>query len=206
VVTSAASIAVAFLAGALASSMGLVGSTWLEPRSAARQLLVSAASVVPLAVALRATGSDPASAGLTRALLGRSVGIGLTLAVIWLIVSGAFRELASARPEHGYVLIAALSVGLAEEIMWRGYLQSRLVSWLGSRRGISLAAMLFAAFHIPQRWLAGVVGADLILQIVIVALLGVVFGLLQAATRNVTLPVIVHTTIDWSARFASLGR
>jgi membrane protease YdiL (CAAX protease family) len=206
VVTNAVSLAAGFLAAALLSSGGLVGSTWLEPRSAARQLLVSAASVIPLVIALRVTGEDLASVGLTRARLARSVAIGLALAAIWLFVSGAFRELASPRPEHGYVLVAALSVGFAEEILSRGYLQSRLVAWVGLRRGIALAATVFAAFHIPQRLLEGVRGADLVLQIIVVALLGVAFGLLQAATRNVTLPAMVHTTIDWSARFSTLGR
>jgi membrane protease YdiL (CAAX protease family) len=96
-------------------------------------------------------------------------------------------------------------VGFSEEIVWRGYVQSRLIRWIGTRRGIVLAATIFALFHVPQRVLAGVVGVDLVLQVVAVAFLGVAFGVLQASTRNVALPGIVHTAVDWSTRFAVGG-
>ena len=186
--------------------MGLVGSSWLEPRGALRQTLIAAVSLVPLLVALRLTRSGLDSAGLTRTNLGRSVAVGGALAVGWLLASGTLDELLSPRVEHAFVLVAALAVGFSEEIVSRGYVQSRLIRWIGTRRGIALSATIFALFHIPQRLLASVAGMDLLLQLAVVAVLGSVFGVLQASTRNVTLPGIVHTAIDWSARFSGGGR
>jgi membrane protease YdiL (CAAX protease family) len=84
--------------------------------------------------------------------------------------------------------------------------QTRLIRWIGTTRGIVVAATIFALFHVPQRLLAGVGGTDLVLQLLLVAVLGGAFGVMQAAARNVTLPGIVHTAIDWSERFSTVGR
>jgi membrane protease YdiL (CAAX protease family) len=194
------------LAAAGLSALGLVGGSWLEGRGALKQALVASASLVPLLIALRVSSASLDSVGLTRTNLARSVAIGGALAAGWLVASGTLDELFSPRLEHALVLVAAASVGFSEEIVSRGYVQTRLIRWIGTTRGIVLAATIFALFHVPQRLLAGVGGTDLVLQLLLVAVLGGAFGVMQAAARNVTLPGIVHTAIDWSAPFSSVGR
>jgi membrane protease YdiL (CAAX protease family) len=205
VLVNALGLAAALLAAAALSALGLTGSTWHEGRGALVQILIAAASLAPMLVALRATRDGPRSVGLTRANLGRSVAIGTALAAAWLLGSGTLGELRRPRLEHAFVLIAALSVGFSEEIVSRGYMQSRLIAWIGTSRGIILAAAIFALLHLPQRVLTGVGGVELLQQVGAVALLGAAFGVLQASTRNVALPGIVHTAIDWSGRFAGAG-
>ena len=200
--TTVLSVAAGFLAAASLSALGLVGSSWLEPRSALRQILVAAASLVPLLMALRLTRAGLDSVGLTRTNLLPSVAVGGALAAGWLLASGAFGDLLQPRVEHAFVLIGAASVGFSEEIAWRGYLQTRLIDLIGTRNGIVLATAIFTLFHAPQRLLAGVGGMDLVVQLVVVAILGGAFGIMQASTGNVILPGIVHTAIDWSARFS----
>lgn len=39
-------------------------------------------------------------------------------------------------------------IGMAEEVLWRGYLQARLMAWLGNIRGLLLTAFLFGLGHI----------------------------------------------------------
>jgi membrane protease YdiL (CAAX protease family) len=194
-------LAAALFAGAALSAAGLVGSSWRVPREVLRQTLIAAVYLVPLLFVLRLTRSGPESVGLTRTNLGRSLAIGGVLAVAWLLVSGTLDELLKPRAEHVLVLIGALSVGFAEEIVARGYVQSRLIDWIGTRRGILLATLIFALLHVPQLLQAGVGAVDVIRQLVVVTVLGGAFGVLQASARNVTLPGIVHTAIDWSARF-----
>ena len=41
-----------------------------------------------------------------------------------------------------------LLIGLAEEVLWRGYLQSRLCEWLGVLRGLLLTSFLFGSGHL----------------------------------------------------------
>jgi membrane protease YdiL (CAAX protease family) len=205
VLTTVLSVAAGFLAAASLSTLGLVGSSWLEPRSALRQILVVAASLVPLLVALRLTRAGLDSVGLTRTNLRRGVTVGGALAAGWLLLSGAFGDLLQPRVEHALVLIGAMSVGFSEEIVWRGYLQTRLIDWIGTRNGIVLATAIFTLSHVPQRLLAGAGGMDLVVQLVVLAILGGAFGVMQASTKNVILPGIVHTAIDWSARFSALG-
>ena len=58
----------------------------------------------------------------------------------------------------GFAVVNWVFVGLAEELIARGYLQNKLIALLGDgarlrRRvaGVVLAALLFAARHVPQR-------------------------------------------------------
>lgn len=206
VLIAAVSLGAALVAAAALSTFGLTASSWLEPRGALRQTLVVAVSLMPVLVALRSSRLGLDSVGLTRVNLGRSVAVGIALAALWLLVSGTLHQLRGLRPEHASVLVAATAVGFSEEIVWRGYVQSWLIRWIGMRNGVVLAATVFALFHIPQRVLVGVGGAELVVQLLILWILGAVFGVLQAATRNVVLPGIVHTAIDWSARFSAIGR
>jgi membrane protease YdiL (CAAX protease family) len=202
VLASALSLVAALVASASLSRLGLTGSSWLDAREALRQMLIAAAYLVPALIALRLTGSGLDSVGLTRTKLGRSLAIGTVLAAGWLIGAGTLGELLRPRVEHLFVLIGALSVGFSEEIMWRGYVQSRLSDWIGTPRGIILAATIFALLHVPQRLLTGVGGVQLVQEVGAVAVLGAAFGVLRASTRNVSLPGIVHSAIDWSARFS----
>lgn len=41
-----------------------------------------------------------------------------------------------------------LLIGLAEEVLWRGYLQNRLCDWLGVLRGLLLTSFLFGSGHL----------------------------------------------------------
>jgi len=195
-------LAAALLAAAAISASGLGGASWRITSKALRQTLIAGAYLVPLLIALRLRRSTPESVGLTRINLGRSVAIGGALAAVWLLASGTLGELLRPRVEHVSVLIGALSVGFSEEMVARGYVQSRLIDWIGTRRGIVLGTVIFALLHIPQRLLADVGGLALVQQLLVVAVLGGAFGVLQASTRNVALPSIVHTAIDWSARFS----
>lgn len=205
VLVAAVSLGAALVAAAVLSTLGLREASWLEPRGAIRQILVAVVSLVPVLVVLRTRHLGLDSVGLTGANLRRSVATGVALALLWLLITGTLDELLSPRPEHASVLGAATAVAFSEEIVWRGYVQSSLIRWIGTHGGVVLAATVFALFHLPQRALAGVGGTDLLIQLVIVGVLGTFFGVLQATTRNVLLPGIVHTAIDWSARFSALG-
>jgi membrane protease YdiL (CAAX protease family) len=63
---------------------------------------------------------------------------------------------AALRQARGLTLVLAvitigLLAGTAEELFFRGYLQSRLVQRLGAPAGIAIASVLFAIAHLDQR-------------------------------------------------------
>jgi membrane protease YdiL (CAAX protease family) len=62
-------------------------------------------------------------------------------------MSGIFRE----HGQTGFLIPLALMIGatpaLCEELLFRGYVQTRLVASLGPAAGVIIASLLFAAFH-----------------------------------------------------------
>lgn len=96
-----------------------------------------------------------------------------------------------------YLLVVA---GVVEEVVFRGYLQSKLVALLddGSRVRVGLAVFgasaLFVASHVPRVLVSGVPGSQsLVGYVALLFLSGLVFGMLYELTENLTVPVLVHT-------------
>jgi membrane protease YdiL (CAAX protease family) len=99
--------------------------------------------------------------------------------------------------------LALLTAGMVEEFFFRGVLQSRLVSYLGSKwRGLLVASMLFGLFHLPMVYyspyepthgnlvwaLAGVIVEQ--------GMIGILLGVLWARTHNLAAPLLVHALIN----------
>ncbi len=82
--------------------------------------------------------------------------------------------------------VAPVGAALAEEILFRGYLQGALASRLGAGWGILLAAVAFTALHAGQGPAA--------LLAVGPAALGL--GLLYRATGSLLAPWVAHTAVD----------
>jgi len=91
------------------------------------------------------------------------------------------------RPRDAYLLaIIAVSIGpLMEELFFRGFMYPVLARRMGAAWGIVLTALPFGLIHLPQYgWAWGA-------ALVIVAV-GVVCGVVRAATRSVGASFLVH--------------
>jgi uncharacterized protein len=83
--------------------------------------------------------------------------------------------------------VLALTAGVCEETIFRGYLQRQLTAWLGSRAlGLLLQAVLFGAAHIYQGYI----------MVVQIAVFGVMFGLLALWRKNLRPGMIAHFVQD----------
>lgn len=96
-----------------------------------------------------------------------------------------------------YMLIIA---GVVEEVVFRGYLQSKLIALFGdhSRIRIGLAVLgagtLFMLSHAPRVLFSGIPGSQSLVGYGTLLLLsGFAFGTLYELTENLTIPVLVHT-------------
>lgn len=90
---------------------------------------------------------------------------------------------------QGLWLWLAVNLGvavLAEELLFRGLLQTRLVRWLGVAPGVGLTAALFAAVHLPFSPLFAVVAG--------VAGLG--YGLVFQLSGRISLAIAVHGAVN----------
>jgi membrane protease YdiL (CAAX protease family) len=137
-------------------------------------------------------------------LLGwhRAVGLGIGNASRWgiaplatLLLAGVVTlrlpQVSEAGPGFvGLFFLGLLLAALAEEILFRGFLQHGLTRQIGGRRAVLVGSLLFAAAHIPtlvvQRQLNGV-------TLVAMFGLGVLLCRIRAATGSIWLPTGVHT-------------
>ncbi|AKT37632.1 CPBP family intramembrane glutamic endopeptidase [Chondromyces crocatus] len=85
--------------------------------------------------------------------------------------------------------LLCLGVGLvtavAEESVFRGYLQPSLAARLGMAGGVIGTALLFSMIHLSQSWA----------QVASRFLLGLIFGLLRGGDQPLWAPVIAHTLV-----------
>ncbi|MCC7383363.1 MAG: CPBP family intramembrane metalloprotease [Deltaproteobacteria bacterium] len=80
----------------------------------------------------------------------------------------------------GLVLVMGVLGPVAEELFFRGYVQSRLVDRWGAWVGIGLSALLFALIHIDPMLIVSAAGA------------GVILGLLFLRTGSVRVTIVAH--------------
>jgi membrane protease YdiL (CAAX protease family) len=105
---------------------------------------------------------------------------------------------AVARVTGVWALLQFVFVGFAEEFMYRGHLQKRLIGWLGKKRGWVLASVLMAMAHIGHR----VMMEQMSLERALVSSasptpVSLFLGYLMIPTGNVAVPALVHTVSNW---------
>ncbi|MFX1516931.1 MAG: lysostaphin resistance A-like protein [Promethearchaeota archaeon] len=97
-----------------------------------------------------------------------------------------------------YYFLIYLTVGFGEELAYRGLLQSRIVAWLGKKRGITVTSLLFSIVHIPI-WIFNDVVQDLLQLLVIlcfVTLISIFFGFIYNKTQNILGVSVIHGFFD----------
>ncbi|HEY8889509.1 MAG TPA: CPBP family intramembrane glutamic endopeptidase [Clostridium sp.] len=87
--------------------------------------------------------------------------------------------------------------GFAEEFMYRGYLQIRLMEWIGKWKGLILTSMVMALIHIPQRMAYGLSPNEAIISAVLLIPMSLIMGYTMIKTENILAPGIYHTFYNW---------
>jgi membrane protease YdiL (CAAX protease family) len=94
--------------------------------------------------------------------------------------------------EHVVWIAVALSAGICEEIVYRGYFQSQLAAMTRSTfAGIALQAVLFGIAHASQGWSS----------MLRFAFYGALFGIVAGARRSLAPTILAHTMIDLAGGF-----
>jgi hypothetical protein len=221
----------ALLAGVVLTSLVVLSAgRALAPRVSLPEglfgfLVTVVGSTLTLAVALAALrweGVRPTALGLGFGRRRAAVAVAL-VAGLWLAINATAAGLLAATGAavstdvpHGlspvqfgfFVVEQLLVVGLVEEFVWRGYLQTKLRDGAAARgladgparaTGVLAAASLFALWHVPQRLLVqGATPGGTAGSVLLLAALGVGFGLLYEATDSVLLVGLLHGT--WNVR------
>ncbi len=149
------------------------------------------------AVKLRRQGLE--TLGITKKNAWFSITVGTVLAaafIVFIALTGGGVNFFSTNAVWALIYFAA--VGFGEELLFRGYLQNRCVSWLGGMKGLVVASTVMAFIHVPQRMFA--VGLDPIQAVLsAVALLPVslALGFVMLRTKNIAGSTVLHTAVDW---------
>ena len=142
-------------------------------------------------------GARPLSdlaAGAVGGLISLTVLVVLLSAARLLLFDGVVLHAAQAVAYGATWLLAFLLVGLAEEMMFRGYLQTALSRRIGFWKAAAVLSVLFAAAHLGNRGetvpgLLGVVAA------------GLLFCLLLRVSGSLWLGIGFHAAWDWSQSY-----
>ncbi|URZ06120.1 CPBP family intramembrane glutamic endopeptidase [Clostridium felsineum] len=98
-----------------------------------------------------------------------------------------------------YIFIMNAMVGFVEEVIYRGYLQTRLTCWIGTVKGLLITSVLFGLIHIPKYLIWQKVNFDkLLISCLIITVSGTIFGYMRIKTKNIIACSILHTVIDWA--------
>ncbi|MCL9813046.1 CPBP family intramembrane glutamic endopeptidase [Natranaeroarchaeum aerophilus] len=84
------------------------------------------------------------------------------------------------------IVLNLLLIGPAEELLYRGIIQTKLVNVGGTVKGVFLASVLFAVVHLPAY------GLDGWAAIISLVFLGGVLGAIYEYTDNLLIPMIAH--------------
>jgi membrane protease YdiL (CAAX protease family) len=155
-------------------------------------------NVLPAGWAMFRTGEPISSSGLGRHNLWQACVIGLALGGLWCLPAAFGHKFAPQFGGWAGWLLFMTMVGFAEEFLFRGYLQTRLIARMGTWRGWVLASFLFAASHLPRYLFQD--GLGLGAAIVAAARLipsGLGMGFIMLRTQNILAPAIFHTITDF---------
>jgi len=136
----------------------------------------------------------------------RDIGIAFCAWIVAVIVLGmtanllhatgwveAAKRLAPQGALESVVWIAlAVTAGICEETIFRGYLQRQFVAWFRNvPAGVLLSAILFGAGHVYQGWRPAIV----------IAVFGLLFGILAEMRRNIRPGILLHAWQDGISGF-----
>ncbi len=152
-------------------------------------------------VAARATHQSWTSVGLSRQALPRMVVLGLVLGAIDVIAVGLLYSGAGIPGAVTLALgfVAMTIVGFSEELLFRGYLQTRFEGRWGVWVGFTVATLVFAFGHFPASYVMYSGSApDALLSALGRVGSGLLLGYFYVRSRNVVPGAIFHALNNWA--------
>ncbi len=189
-------LAFQFFSGNLFSSMraATAGLSGGEP---GQRMILAVAALIPFLAALAFRRQPILSAGWQKENLRAGLLVGLLLAMVSVFLRGKFVTLLKGVPSStGTLLVVWLVTALAEETIFRGYIQFRMDAFLGSRWGWLAAAGLFLLWQLPGRlWVLP--AGQLLPQILIAAAQSLLCSWIMHKTGHVAASALFRAFSGW---------
>lgn len=163
----------------------------------AQALIVAGVSLAAYIAALVVRKQPVRSIGWNPALLSPAVQMGFAIAVMTIFLRNQIMPLlAGLGSSQVFPLLLALLVSLAEETIFRGYIQMRLAWWLKPLPGILLTSALFAIWHLPA-WINRLPLNTILILLGLTFVQGLVLGWIMRKAGNVVAPALYRTFSIW---------
>lgn len=167
----------------------------------AERMLLAVVGLVPFIIALIARGQPFKSAGWNRENLRVGLLVGFLLALLTVFLRGKFMTILAGVDNAKLGLLAVLLIySLAEETIFRGYIQLRLMSRLGERWGWLATAAIFVLWQFPGR-LFVMPFTELWPLLAITLVQGLLFGYIMRKCGHVLAPALYRAFSMWMLFF-----
>lgn len=164
-------------------------------RDVVNQIMLYAMIGWPILVSLVIRRQGPSTLGFRRENLGKSFVVGTVpgLAILALLPVKPILN-----PSAVCAFLSFVVIGFGEEISFRGYLQTRLVSALGPWVGLTIASLWMALLHFPGlAWSQGLGVMDAIFNCLGMTILSLLVGCVMLRCQNLVAPIILHIFVLW---------
>jgi membrane protease YdiL (CAAX protease family) len=163
---------------------------------AALKLGEDAAIIGTIIVLVLLTRDDPEESFLSKGRLGLGLVIGITSFLVFTVLGIASTLAKGIQPDMMRELLPAfllivLADGFMEELLFRGLFLRRLGHFVGDNWANVVTATVFALMH-----LGGLFTASLPMFLIIVFLLGLLWGWIMQRTGSVLAPALFHAGVD----------
>jgi membrane protease YdiL (CAAX protease family) len=154
---------------------------------------------------MKKTRQKLGTVGIDKNDIGRMVAFGLIIGAISFIIwgllapyfEGGFTGFSSSLV---YALILTTMVGFSEEILFRGYVQTRLSAYGGRIKGLVFTSLLFAFWHFAADYYH-VASGDVLATLAWCSVrvpFSLLFGYIMLKTQNIVPSAIFHLFYDWA--------
>jgi membrane protease YdiL (CAAX protease family) len=160
-----------------------------------QRVFLAGISLIPFLLALAIRRQPLRSVGWGRALLMPAFQLGLALAILTIFLRGKIYSLLNGISSSEInALLACLGLCIAEESIFRGYLQLRLSYWIGQKYGWMVTALLYTILQIP-RLITNPLALPINLLLVLAQ--GLILGWVMKKSGNVLAPILYRTISEW---------
>lgn len=162
-----------------------------------QSLVLALICVAPFIIALLVRRQPPRSAGWNPALIVPGLQLGLAMGLLTVFLRNRVMDVLGGLAGPVMTLLPiALIISLAEETIFRGYIQMRLVWWLGAWPGIIISAGIFTIWHLPA-WLSYLPNETTLILSGLTFVQGLVLGWLMRKSGTVLAPALYRAFSIW---------
>lgn len=163
----------------------------------AQRMVLAIVCLIPFILAMVLRGQPLKSIGWGKANLKAGAMVGFLLVVAVIFLRGKFSMLLNGiTPEQGSLLLVWTLLALAEETIFRGYIQLRLSSFLGANWGWLATAALYMLWQLPGR-IRVMSFAEMWPTLLITLVQSLLLGWIMRKSGHVLAPALYRIAAGW---------